>query len=235
MCIFTYIGPSAVEANVRAHKHSAIRVYVHMCVVPRRHRRHPEHNANNNLSPSWHPSPRRFQQMLPDPRDPSLHGGLLVLSRRGRVRVFGAHNEPQGQVWTSLHGSWRARAPHERGRDTPPPRLLRSRRFPPPRLLLFFPRERLKTGVASPWRDFLPFDNWKSWPRATLPLPKGKTHGFVGGCSGRSTQCLAMLFGNTFGRRRCNRIFPIVGMSWKTWALFPGVKSSWCITVAVAL
>lgn len=108
MCIFTYIGPSAAEANARAHtlgvSHSAIRVYVHMCAVPRRHRRHPEHNANNNLSPSWHPSPRRFQQMLPDPRDPSLHGGLLVLSRRGRARLFGAHNEPQGQVWTSLHG-----------------------------------------------------------------------------------------------------------------------------------
>jgi len=108
MCIFTYIGPSAAEANARAHTfsvpHSAIRVYVHMCIVPRRHRRHPEHNANNNLSPSWHPSPRGFQQMLLDPRDPSLHGGLLVLSRRGRARVFGAHNEPQGQVWTSLHG-----------------------------------------------------------------------------------------------------------------------------------
>ena len=110
MCIFTYIGPSRVGSRGKRTRtytysmsHSAIRVYVHMCIELRRHRRHPEHNTNNNLSPSWHPSPRRFQQMLLDPRDPSLHGGLLVLSRRGRARVFGAHNEPQRQVWTSLH------------------------------------------------------------------------------------------------------------------------------------
>lgn len=72
--------------------------------------------------------------------------------------------------------------------------LLRSHRFPPRELLLFFPRERLKTGggVASPLRaTSSPYDNWESWSRALLPLPKGKTRAFVGGCSDRSAQHLA--------------------------------------------
>lgn len=100
--------------------HIARAAYVHTCVVPHRSHRHPEHNANNNLSPSWHPSLRRFQQMLPDPRDPSVHGGLLVLSRRGRARVFGAHNEPQRQVWTPLHGFVTSACPTRAGAEYSP-------------------------------------------------------------------------------------------------------------------
>lgn len=184
--------------RTHAHIRLAIRVYVHMCIVPRRHRRHPEHNANNNLSPSWHPSPRGFQQMLLDPRDPSLHGGLLVLSRRGRARVFGAHNEPQGQVWTSLHGFVASACPTRAGAGYSPSSLSSLAPFPSfSAPFIFSPASVLRQG----WRrlgDFLPFDNWKSWPRATLPLPKGKTHGFIGGCGSRFTQCLAMFFGNAW-------------------------------------
>lgn len=46
---------------------------------------------------------------------PRFHGGLLVLSRRGRVGFFGAHNEPQGQVWTSLYGSVASACPTRAG------------------------------------------------------------------------------------------------------------------------
>lgn len=73
------------------------------------------HNANNNLSPSSHPS----SQIPADAGwlEQPLHGGL-VLSRRGWPPAFLAHNgERHRQVWTPL-GSWRARAPHERGRGT---------------------------------------------------------------------------------------------------------------------
>ncbi|KAL0107237.1 hypothetical protein PUN28_015641 [Cardiocondyla obscurior] len=56
-----------------------------MCIVPRRYHRHPEYNANNNLSPS----------------------------------VF-------------------------------------------------------KTGVATPWRDFLPYDNWKKLATCDSPVTKGE-------------------------------------------------------------
>lgn len=64
---------------------------------------------------------RRFQQMLDGWLagwlEQPLHGGL-VLSRRGWPPAFLAHNaERHRQVWTPL-GSWRARAPHERGRGT---------------------------------------------------------------------------------------------------------------------
>lgn len=118
MCTFTYVGPSAAKANARVHTfsvpHSAIRVCAHMC------------------SPSSPPAPRGTMPIITyRPRSiplladssrcclihatPRFHGGLLVLSRRGRVGFFGAHNEPQGQVWTSLYGSVASACPTRAG------------------------------------------------------------------------------------------------------------------------
>lgn len=164
--------------------------------------------------------------MLPDPRDPSLRGGLLVLSRRGRAGVFGAHNEPQGQVWTPLHGRpWRARAPHERGRGTPPPSsfffaraIFLSSTAP---LLFFSLASVLRQGsrFALAWPPSPPCSNWKSWSRGDSPVTKGEDTWLRWGLQ-RSIRAASR-----DACRRCsvicNRIFPIVsGTSRRTWAFF---------------
>lgn len=211
-----YIGPSAAKGKcTRTH------VCAHMCSVvtagtPRRH------NANNNLSPSQHPSPRRFQQMLPDPHaTPRFHGGLLVLSRRGRAGFFGAHNEPQGQVWTSLHGFVASACPTRAGAGYSP-LLTPSRqpsasfarvtsRFPPFRLPLFFPRELLKTGDGFSQARFLPpLRQLEKLTRGSSPVTKGEDARLRWGL--QQSQRLAMLFGNVYSKRRCNRIFSFVEM-----------------------
>lgn len=160
---------------------------------------------------------------------PRFHGGLLVLSRRGRVGFFGAHNEPQGQVWTSLYGSVASACPTRAGAGySPSPSTSFFARatfpFPPSKLPLFFPRELLKTEIASPWRDFLPFGNWKSL-RAALLLPKGKMHGFIGGCSSRCDPRSVLRYFLAMSIVNVDAIESFLLSKRRTWALFPKWKA----------
>jgi len=81
------------------------------------------------------------------------------------------------------------RVPHTSGGGVLPLSVERSpslaRRFS--RLLLFFPRERLETGVGfASARDFLPCD--KLVTCGSLVTKRDVAHGFVGGCSGRTVR-----------------------------------------------
>lgn len=133
--LYVYIGPSAAKANARVHIQfqCATQHDPRMCAhVLRRHRRHPE-----GTMPIITYRPRSIPLLADSSRcclihaTPRFHGGLLVLSRRGRVGFFGAHNEPQGQVWTSLHGFVASACPTRAGAGYSPSSstsFLRSRR-----------------------------------------------------------------------------------------------------------
>lgn len=246
VCAFTYVG-SIGSQDKCIRTHSACRTQRDSCTCAYMCAASSSPPAPRSTMPIITYRPRSIPLLADSSRcclihaTPRFHGGLLVLSRRGRVGFFGA----QWAAGAGVDFPWRVRGervPHTSGGGIPlfVRQFLFARATFPSSLPLppfqapciftpasFLRQRRLRLGAISS-----PSATGKAL-RAALLLPKGKMHGFIGGKEGRLQQSLrlAMLFGNVYSKRWCNRIFPIVDT--ENVGVVSEVKSGWRITVAV--